>query len=62
MSEIVNLRIARKQAKRRQAEQEAARRRAERGRPRTERTLTQAKTAKGDKDLDQHHIEKGGGS
>ena len=59
MGHTVNLRIARKQAKRRQAEQEAARRRLEHGRSHAERTLEQSRNRRADKQLDQHLIERG---
>ena len=57
MGHIVNLRTARKQAKRRQAEQEAARRRL----APPERTPVLAKSDKAQRCLDQHRIETGGG-
>ena len=61
MGHIVNLRTARKQAKRRQAEQEAASRRLAHGRSKAERTLERSKSDKAQKNLDQHRIETGGG-
>ena len=61
MGHIVNLRTARKQAKRRQAEQEAACRRLAHGRSKAERTLERSKSDKAQRSLDQHWIEKGGG-
>ena len=61
MGHIVNLRTARKQAKRRQAEQEAACRRLAHGRSKAERTLERSKSDKAQRSLDQHRIEKGDG-
>ena len=59
MGDIVNLRTARKQAKRRQAEQEAAAQRLVHGRGKAERTLQQSRSDKAQKDLDRHRIERG---
>ena len=59
MGTVVNLRMARKRAKRRLAEEEAAARRLAHGIPKAERNLARAK---GDKDLnrlEQHRIEMG---
>jgi hypothetical protein len=61
MGHIVNLRTARKQAKRRRAEQEAARNRLVRGRSKSERSLQGAQSDKARKDLEQHRIERGDG-
>jgi hypothetical protein len=61
MADIVNLRTARKQAKRRQAEQSAAANRLAHGRSKSERTLTQSKSDKARRSLDQHRIETGDG-
>jgi hypothetical protein len=61
MGDLVNLRTARKQAKRRQSEQEAAANRLQHGRPKRERTLTQAASDKAHRSLDQHRIETGDG-
>ena len=58
MRPIVNLRIARKQAKRRQAEQQAARNRLAFGRSRAERTVERSESDKARTDLDQHRIER----
>jgi hypothetical protein len=59
MGHLVNLRTARKQAKRRQAEQQAASARLLHGRPKAERKLTQTLTDKTQRTLDQHRIETG---
>ena len=61
MGHIVNLRTARKQAKRRQAEQEAARNRLAHGRPKRDRMLQRSEDDKAQKDLEQHRIETGDG-
>ncbi|MDR3423303.1 MAG: DUF4169 family protein [Xanthobacteraceae bacterium] len=61
MGTLVNLRTARKRAKRRQAEQEAAASRLEHGRPKAERALAQSRNDKARKGLDQHRIETGDG-
>ncbi|MGD0418712.1 MAG: DUF4169 family protein [Xanthobacteraceae bacterium] len=61
MGNLVNLRTARKRAKRRQAEQEAASNRLAHGRPKTERTLAQSRNGKARRGLDQHRIETGDG-
>jgi hypothetical protein len=59
MNNVVNLRTARKQAKRRHAEQEAGRNRLAFGRSKAERTLQRAKSDKAGTTLDQHRIDKG---
>ena len=59
MGELLNLRIARKRAKRRQAEQSAAANRLAHGRSKSERALTQAKSDKARDSLDRHRIEAG---
>jgi hypothetical protein len=61
MSEIVNLRIARKQAKRREAEQTAAANRQIHGRSKQERTAARALDEKAKRSLDGHRIETGDG-
>lgn len=61
MAPIVNLRTARKQARRRQAEQDAAANRLAYGRPKTKRNLERALRDKERKGLDQHRIETGDG-
>jgi hypothetical protein len=57
MAEIVNLRVARKQAKRRQAEQQAAQRRLAHGRSKAEKALQHSRGEKAERDLDRHRIE-----
>jgi len=52
MGTLVNLRTARKRAKRRQAEHEAASSRLAHGRPKAERTLAQSRSEKARKGLD----------
>jgi uncharacterized protein DUF4169 len=54
----VNLRTARKQAKRRLAEQAAARSRLAHGRTKEERALARSQSDKAQKKLDQHRIER----
>jgi hypothetical protein len=61
MGDLVNLRTARKRAKRRQAEQQAASNRLVRGRSKAERALTQSQSDKARTDLDQHRIDTGDG-
>jgi len=61
MGDLVNLRTARKQAKRRQAEQAAASNRLVYGRSKTERALARARSEKARSNLDQHRIETGDG-
>lgn len=61
MGEIVNLRTARKQAKRRQAEQKAASNRLAHGRSKAERILEQSRSNQARKSLDQHRIKTGDG-
>ncbi|HZR62694.1 MAG TPA: DUF4169 family protein [Xanthobacteraceae bacterium] len=54
MADVVNLRLARKQAKRRQAEQDAAQRRLEHGRSKADTALQRAQTEKAERELDRH--------
>ena len=61
MGDIVNLRIARKRAKRRRDEREAAAARLTHGRSKSERTLTRANSDKAKRSLDHHRIETGDG-
>jgi hypothetical protein len=61
MGHLVNLRTARKQAKRRQAEQQAARNRSAHGRPKSDRMCQRSENDKAHKDLEQHRIERGDG-
>jgi hypothetical protein len=57
MGEIINLRTARKQAKRRAAEQRSARNRLVHGSSKAERALERSQSEKARDDLDQHRIE-----
>lgn len=57
IAEIVNLRLARKQAKRRQAEQEAAQRRLTHGRSKADKALHRSRNEKAESELDRHRIE-----
>lgn len=59
MAEVVNLRLARKQAKRRQAEQEAAQQRLAHGRNKAEKALHRSRNEKAETELDRHRIERG---
>jgi Domain of unknown function (DUF4169) len=59
MSDVVNLRTARKRAKRLQAELEAAANRLAHGRTKAERTQTRARNDKSERSLDQHRIATG---
>jgi len=61
MGDIVNLRTARKRAKRRQADKEAASNRLAHGRSKAERVLDQSRSDKARNGLDQHRIETGDG-
>lgn len=61
MGDLVNLRIARKQAKRRQAAARAASNRLGHGRSKAQRTIEQSRSIKARKELDQHRIETGDG-
>jgi hypothetical protein len=58
MGPIVNLRIARKRAKRRLAEEEAARNRLAHGRSKAERAREHSDLDKAERTLDQHQIER----
>jgi hypothetical protein len=58
MGPIVNLRTARKQAKRRQAEQEAAQNRLAHGRSKAEKALQRTQSDKARATLDGHRIER----
>jgi hypothetical protein len=57
MAELVNLRTARKQAKRRQSEKRADANRLGHGQPKHLRKLKDAQQAKADRELDRHRIE-----
>ncbi len=59
MADIVNLRAARKQAKRRQGDLNAQANRIAHGRPKSLRNLEDAQQDKANHDLDRHLIEKG---
>jgi hypothetical protein len=59
MADVVNLRLARKQAKRRQAEQEAAQRRLAHGRGKAEKMLQRSQSDKAERDLDRHRLDSG---
>jgi hypothetical protein len=58
MGTIVNLRIARKRAKRHLAEQEAAQNRLAHGRPKAEMARERSELDKAERNLDQHQIER----
>ena len=58
MGRVVNLRIARKQAKRRRAEQEAAESRLAHGQSKAAKALAQAQRDKTRDSLEQHRIER----
>jgi hypothetical protein len=57
MADVVNLRMVRKQAKRRQAEQEAAQRRLVHGRSKAEKALQRSQGQKAERELDRHRLE-----
>jgi hypothetical protein len=59
MNDVVNLRLARKRAKRRQNEQTAAANRLVFGRTKTERTQVRSSNDKATRSLDQRRIETG---
>jgi Domain of unknown function (DUF4169) len=59
MGDIVNLRTARKRAKRRDAEQQAAANRLTHGRTKTDRTATKVRNDKAQRSLDLHRVETG---
>jgi hypothetical protein len=61
MGDLVNLRAARKRAKRRQAEQKAASNRLVHGRSKAEQALAQSQSDKARKELEQHRIDTGDG-
>jgi hypothetical protein len=61
MSEVVNLRIARKRAVRRQRAERAAENRLSHSVSRAERKLAEARSEKSQRELDQHRIETGDG-
>ena len=59
MGNVVNLRTARKRAKRLKAEQKAAANRLAHGRTKTDRTATQSRNDKAQRSLDLHRVETG---
>jgi hypothetical protein len=59
MAAIINLRTARKRAKRRKAGQKAAASRLAHGRPKAERNLERVRRDKAQRSLDHHRIETG---
>ena len=59
MAELINLRTARKQAKRRDSEQLAQTNRLAHGQPKRARDLDDAQQKKASRDLDRHRIETG---
>ena len=61
MAELVNLRIVRKQAKRRQDDQRAHAHRIAHGQPKRLRKLEAAQREKSSRDLDQHRRDTGDG-
>jgi Domain of unknown function (DUF4169) len=61
MVEVVNLRIARKRAKRQQGDLLAHGNRIAHGQPKSERKLSAARKEKASHDLDRHRIETGDG-
>ena len=61
MGDLVNLRTARKRAKRQQAEQQAASNRLAHGRSKAERAVLRLRSDKARQSLDRHRIETGDG-
>ncbi|HXW41295.1 MAG TPA: DUF4169 family protein [Xanthobacteraceae bacterium] len=61
MGDLVNLRTARKQAKRREAERDAAANRLIHGRSKADRNLQRAQRDKDRRSLDQHRVDTGEG-
>ncbi len=59
MADVVNLRTARKQAKRQQSDRTAELNRIAHGQPKHLRTLEDAKQTKAKRELDGHRIEEG---
>ena len=59
MGDLVNLRTARKRAKRLEADQRSASNRVAHGHSKAERALTCSQSNKARKDLDQHRIDTG---
>ncbi|HMG80190.1 MAG TPA: DUF4169 family protein [Xanthobacteraceae bacterium] len=61
MGDVVNLRTARKRAKRREAEQTAAANRLVHGQTKADRTTTRSRNDKAQRSLDLHRVETGEG-
>ena len=61
MAELVNLRTARKRAKRQQDDRRADANRLAHGQPKRSRKLEAAQQAKASRDLERHRIERGDG-
>jgi hypothetical protein len=61
LADVVNLRAARKRAKRRQDDLLAGANRAVHGKPKSERELDAARRAKASRDLEKHRMERGDG-
>ena len=61
MAELVNLRTARKQARRRAEDQRADAHRLANGQPNHQRKLADARQSKASRDLDRHRIDRGDG-
>ena len=61
MGDLINLRTARKQARRRRAGQKAASNRLVFGRPKAKRALERSQSDKAKRELDGHRIETGDG-
>jgi len=61
MAELINLRTARKRARRRDEQSRAANNRIVHGQPKSERKLEAALKEKAKQALDRHRIDKGGG-
>lgn len=59
MSEVINLRTARKRANRHKEEERAGANRLAHGRPKAARELERARKAKADRELDGHRLDKG---
>jgi len=59
MADVLNLRMARKRAKKQQAEKDAATNRLAHGRPKSERRVEMVRRGKANRDLDFHRIEMG---
>lgn len=62
MAEVINLRTARKRAKRKQDAKRGQENRLAYGRPKAERRLEEARAEKLQRDLDAHRIEPGDGA